>query len=173
MERSKQTTLRQIEDLRREIEREKQTMSGGKKKPGNINRAPKVAEWILFGCVASVLAIVLLSVQTAKNRGEIPNIMGFYIFRIESGSMKPTFDVGALIICRKADGPGSLEEGDIVTFSSSSGDIVTHRIIEVWFEEDGAAFYRTKGDNPANSPDPELLTPDRVIAVFTGKVPLT
>ncbi len=30
-----------------------------------------------------------------------------------------------------------------------------------------------KGDNPINSPDEELLTPDRVIGLFAAKIPFT
>jgi signal peptidase len=69
--------------------------------------------------------------------------------------------------------PAALKVDDIVTFRMENGVIVTHRIIEVLKDKKGKVTYRTKGDNPINSPDPELLTPDRVIARLVAKIPFT
>jgi signal peptidase len=81
--------------------------------------------------------------------------------------------VGSVIVCAKAQHPERLAADEIVTFHTLSGAVVTHRIIEVVTDGNGNISYRTKGDNPINSPDPELLTPDRVIGVFAVKIPFT
>ncbi|MCB6585666.1 S26 family signal peptidase, partial [Streptococcus gordonii] len=62
-----------------------------------------------------------------------------------------------------------LQIGDIVTFQDD-GVTITHSIVEV-IQENESIGYRTKGDNPANSVDPYILTPDRIQAVYVMKLP--
>jgi len=169
----KYTTDEEIEEMRKLIRSEKERQSGrGSKQPCKM-RLLKLAGLILFYAFILLLSITVVSVSLARNRGEIPDIMGFNFFVVESGSMEPTFDIGTVIICRRPGDPGKLKAGDIVTFRNLSGFIVTHRIVEVLIDESGKVSYRTKGDNPKNSVDPEILTPDRVISVFVARVPLT
>jgi signal peptidase len=87
--------------------------------------------------------------------------------------MQPTFDIGTVILSKEPSDPSNLSVGDVVTFKSLNDTTVTHRIIEVVTDEDGSIKYRTKGDNPLNSPDSELLDPERVISVYVFKIPLT
>ncbi len=163
--------------MRSEILREKQKASGAADQPVravSLKRALKAFEWLVFLSVFAVLVVTLFGVYAAKSRGETPAIFGLYqLYSVESGSMEPTLTVGSVIVCKKAEHAESLETDQIVTFHTLSGAVVTHRIIEVVRDESGNASYRTKGDNPINSPDPDLLTPDRVIGVFVMKIPFT
>jgi signal peptidase len=174
---SKYTTEKQIEDMRAEIRREKQKAAGeGGARARHISwkQALKVFEWAVFLFLFIFLVVTLFDIYAAKARGETPAILGVYqLYSVESGSMEPTLTVGSVIICTKTQHPESLKEGQIVTFRTSSGIIVTHRIVEVIRDEGGDVSYRTKGDNPVNSPDRELLTPDRVTGVFAFKIPFT
>ena len=175
MEQLKYTTQKQIEAMRSEILREKQKASGGgTQRVGRWKRALKVFEWSLFLGVSALLVMTLIGVYVAKSKGETPAIFGVYqLYSIESGSMEPTLTVGSVIVCIKTQHPESLKTDQIVTFHALSGAVVTHRIVEVVTDEYGNVSYRTKGDNPVNSPDSELLTPDRVIGVFAAKIPFT
>ena len=177
MQQSKYTTQEQIEAMRSEILREKQKVSGVAGKPGHKalwKRALKVFEWLIFLSVFAVLVITLFGVYSAKSQGETPAIFGVYqLYSVESGSMEPTLTVGSVIVCKKTQHPESLEANQIVTFHTLSGAVTTHRIIEIITDKGGNISYRTKGDNPINSPDSDLLTPDRVIAVFAAKIPFT
>lgn len=176
MQQSKQTTQEQIDAMRAEILREKQRASGrgGKPSRDKLRRAIRVLEWVVFLCVFALLVVTLFGVYTAKSRGETPTIFGAYqLYSVESGSMDPTLTVGSVIVCQKTPQPESLKANQIVIFRTTSGAVVTHRIIEVVTDGAGNISYRTKGDNPVNSPDSELLTPDRVIGVFAAKIPFT
>ncbi len=133
----------------------------------------KVAGWLTFFAVILSLLAILASVNIAKSKGQIPAVFGFYLYKIESGSMEPTLPVGTIILSRKPKNPDALQKKDIVTFKTMSGTTVTHRIIDVLTDDQGNVNYRTKGDNPINSPDIELLVPNRVIAVFLIKIPFT
>jgi signal peptidase len=172
---SKYTTEEQIEEMRKEIQQEKEKMS--QKGRRNILTNKKflfiLGRQLLFVSIVLFLAANLIFIQIAKSRGEIPGILGFHLFVVESGSMEPTFHVGSVLLCRKPQDPAKLQVKDVVTFRNVSGHVVTHRIVEVIAGETGAAAYRTKGDNPQNSADSENLTPDRVLAVFVLKIPLT
>jgi len=165
----RRTTPEEIEQMQRELRREKQKRTGKAETPGP---AGKTAGRILFGVLVLLLLGALVSIQLQRSRGEIPSLLGFQLYRVESGSMEPTLPVESVILSRKANGTETLKEGDIVTFHTLSGSVVTHRIIEVVRENDQTS-YRTKGDNPVNSPDSELLTSDRVLSVFVAKIPLT
>jgi signal peptidase len=163
--------------MRSEILREKEKAAGGVLKPTHIKRwkqAVKVFEWIVFLFVLVALVITLFGVYTTKSQGETPVIFGVYmLYSVESGSMEPTLTVGSVIVCKKTEHPDNLKTDQIVTFRTLSGAVVTHRIIDISNDENRNITYRTKGDNPINSPDEELLTPDRVIGVFAAKIPFT
>ncbi|MDQ7095407.1 signal peptidase I [Desulfosporosinus sp. PR] len=173
------TTPEQIEAMRQEILREKEKLAGvspGKSPAANrLSRGRKVRKLVsgvAFAALCLLLVWTIISIQITKGKGEIPNILGFQVFTVESGSMEPTLKVGAVIVSRKTKDPAHLKVNEIVTFRTLSNAIVTHRIIEV-IDENGSKAYRTKGDNPINSPDQDLLTPDRVIGVFFVKIPWT
>ncbi|HBV88802.1 signal peptidase I [Desulfosporosinus sp.] len=180
MTQSKYTTQEQIEAMRREILSEKhklKELSTGK--GTSVGRLQKV-RWVrkaisgaVFLALCFLIVWTIFSIQLTRSRGEIPSVLGYQLFVIESGSMEPTLKIGAVIISNKVEDPYELRVNDIVTFRSISRAIITHRIIEVVINEDGSKAYRTKGDNPKNSADQELLTPDRVISLFVAKIPLT
>lgn len=183
MPESRYTTPEQIEAMRQTIARAKRG-KGGRAPVQRGRRAAaarvkkkelffKIAGWVLFAAVVLPLFGALVSVHLAKSRGDIPMLLGFQLYVVDSGSMEPTLPVGAVILSRQPPHANKLQVKDIVIFKTASGSIVTHRIIEVITDEQGDVRYRTKGDNPANSPDQELLDPARVIAVFLLKIPGT
>jgi len=137
------------------------------------NKVAKVVETCIFTLVVLILSFVLISVLSAKENGKTPQIFGYQLYNIETGSMEPTLRVGALILSQKPKDASDLKVDDIITFTSSKGKTITHRIIDVQTNEDGSIQYQTKGDNPINSPDAEPVTPKMVEAVFILKIPLT
>ena len=159
-----------------EMPREKERASGGGLRADGRRwkRALKIAEWAVFLFIFAALVVTLFGVYAAKSQGRTPAIFGVYqLYSVETGSMEPTLTVGSVIVCQRTAHPESLRANQIVTFCTTSGAVVTHRIIEVVADGSGNVAYRTKGDNPVNSPDVELLTPDRVIGVFAAKIPFT
>ena len=82
---------------------------------------------------------------------------GIQALTVSSNSMMPVFQKGDLIIIKEEK---EYKVGDIVTFKDSSGNLVTHRIIEKCEN----AFY-TKGDNN-NTKDEEKINNFQII----GKV---
>ncbi|EGW36276.1 signal peptidase I [Desulfosporosinus sp. OT] len=179
MTQTKYTTPEQIEAMRQEILREKEKIAGISSGKGSSRgqlplrrQVKKIVSGLIFSSLCLLLVSSIISIQISKSKGEIPNVLGFQLFAVESGSMEPTLQVGAVIVSRKPKDPEKLKVNDIVTFRTLSNALVTHRIIEV-LNDNGSSAYRTKGDNPINSPDQDLLTPNRVVGVFFAKIPLT
>lgn len=99
----------------------------------------KIWNWtgsILVGVVV-LLALLLVGVR----------LVGLQVFSVLSGSMEPTYHVGALIYVKKVD-PFQLESGDVITFMLDEDTVVTHRVVEVVPDEEDASVvrFRTKGD---------------------------
>ncbi len=88
---------------------------------------------------------------------------------VESGSMKPTLNVGDIIIVRGIN-PSELKVGDIIVYQRANSDImIVHRIIQI-IQSGDSLLIRTKGDNnPA--PDPWYITAKEVKGLVILKIP--
>ena len=141
-----------------------------RKKPG---KKPHVAALNAFGNIffgallLIVLALAFFLVQ-GKYTGGVPMVFGYRLYLVLSGSMNPTFDTGTLLFVRPAE-PGTIEKGDIITFSSSGGGTsTTHRVVKV--DESQGLEYTTRGDaNTVDDPNP--VPEENVIGRVHGYVP--
>lgn len=111
-----------------------------------IFKISNVISVLLIVCSVFVLFSVVFSPS-----GKAPDIAGYSIFRVLTGSMEPAIPEGALLVVQKTD-PSALQVGDVITFyskdASLNGEVNTHRIMEIE-EENGTYLFTTKGD--ANS----------------------
>ncbi|MBQ7983103.1 MAG: signal peptidase I [Clostridia bacterium] len=97
--------------------------------------------WTWFTTVL-VVVVVILAVLLVGAR-----LVGFQVFSVLSGSMEPTYHVGALIYVRNVD-PAELQSGDVITFMLDETTVATHRIVDVVPDETDPSVirFRTKGD---------------------------
>ena len=119
--------------------------------------------WNIFTTVLTVVAI-LLAVALVGVR-----LFGFQVFSVLSGSMEPEYHVGSLIYVKEVD-YHELKSCDVITFMLSEDLVATHRIVDVYPDQDDPTVlrYQTKGD--ANeAPDGTLVHYKNVIGkpVFT------
>lgn len=116
---------------------------------------------VLLGIVI-LLAILLVGVR----------VVGFTPYTVLSGSMSPKYPVGSIVYVRKVN-PFELKEEDVITYVIDGGTVVTHRIIEVLFDEDDPTVvrFRVKGD--ANEdPDGEPVHCNNVLGRVSFGIPL-
>jgi len=108
-------------------------------------------------CIIFIVTLVILVVFFWTN---------FSLVVVASGSMKPTLQVGDLLLVRRYATP---KIGDIIVFRSPLGYSIVHRVIEKYVASDRVSF-KTKGDaNP--SPDPWDVPESDVEGVVVFRVP--
>ncbi|WP_175420375.1 signal peptidase I [Rhodococcus sp. SGAir0479] len=111
-----------------------------------------IVSWTLLIAMIAVLAMTIA----------VPRITGSTPYTVLTGSMEPTYPPGTLVVVKSAD-PASLGPGDAVTYQWESGKtaVVTHRITEVEYAEDGELQFVTQGDaNPM--PDERPVVPEQI-----------
>lgn len=131
----------------------------------------------LLNIVGNTIIILLLLISviflylTISNIGKDkpPNIMGYSIYIVLSGSMNPSFDTGSLIISKSIP-VEDIKVKDVITFKDGkSKDATTHRIVEIK-ENDGGVSYITKGDaNEVN--DPKNVPYEDVLGIVKMSIP--
>ena len=77
------------------------------------------------------------------------NIAGYSLFRVVTGSMEPEISVGSLLIAQEIP-MESIQLNDRVCFRTREaqifGEVVTHRVVNLFEGIDGALYLETKGD---------------------------
>lgn len=111
---------------------------------------------IIFTLIILLAAIVMVVTIVARISGNTPSFFGHSVFRVSSGSMKPAYEVGDVIVVKEVD-PMTLKVGDVCTYNGTTdefaGKIVTHRVVKAPYEENGEYYIQTKGDaNPKEDP---------------------
>ena len=98
--------------------------------------------------VLIILSLFVLLTVVMTPSGQVPQVMGFSILQVLTGSMEPTIPEGSMLLIQETD-PKSLQPGDIISFFSPDpsldGALNTHRIQQVVAEGDTLEFI-TKGD---------------------------
>lgn len=141
-----------------------------KKKSGNkISRFFSTLGNGFFVLVLLMMAVLSIFLIQSRISGGVPQVAGYQMYIVLSGSMSPEFDTGSLAFVKETD-PLDIVVGDIITFRSQSGSdtLTTHRVVEV-LREDGLSFV-TRGDaNNVNDPNP--VPAENVVGTVTGSVP--
>lgn len=112
--------------------------------------------WALLLSMSAVLVVTVL----------IPVAAGADRFTVLTGSMKPTYPPGTLIIVKPVDAK-DLRLGDAITYQLRPGEpaVVTHRIIASSQNARGERTYTTQGD-ANDTPDAKPVVAEQV----NGKV---
>ena len=130
----------------------------------------------VLGTVLCIILIPILLINLtliAKsyiNKDEVPSIGGILPLIVLTDSMYPEIESGDLILCRTAEAE-DIREGDVISFFDPAGNgssIVTHRVLEL-VQEDGALFFRTRGDNN-NTEDKELVPAANLVGVYRSRI---
>lgn len=128
----------------------------------------KIKKWI-SNITTTLLLVVLLGlifiVISTKASGGEPQIFGYQLKTVLSGSMEPGIKTGSIIAVKPGGDMTRFNEGDVITFMEKDNLIVTHRITEV-INNGEKVMYKTKGDNN-ESGDMNPVLSENVLAVYT------
>ncbi len=105
----------------------------------------KIIKTVFFIIFVILLYNILLVGISEANKLEGINLFGYKTYIITSESMKPTINIGDVIITKKCK-EEELKANDIITFKKENEITNTHRIIRIE-EENGNKVFVTKGDN--------------------------
>jgi signal peptidase len=110
------------------------------------------------------------NIQSKGREWAVPTVGSYRWLTVLSGSMKPTFNPGDLIIEKKAD-PTKLKTGDVITYMYGGAFLTTHRIVEVNKDDKGNLTFKTKGDNN-NTADDQVIPSNMIVGKYTFRIPL-
>ena len=110
----------------------------------------------------SLILILIVILVQRFSRNDL-SIGGFRVFSIVSESMSPDYEIGDILISKDVE-ISEINVGDDLTYKGTDGDmaglVITHRVIEVFEEENGKFHFLTKGISNELA-DPEI-TEDQV-----------
>lgn len=131
-------------------------------------KATTIKKWIsniTTGLLLVVFMFMLFIVISTKASGGEPQIFGYQIKTVLSGSMEPEIKTGSIISVKPGGDMERFEVGDVITFYQEKDVLVTHRITEV-INSGQNVMYRTKGDNNLTE-DLNPVLSENVVAVYT------
>ncbi len=112
-----------------------------------IRKIINVIVSLISVCVI-VVALMLLITVVFTSGDNIPNVAGYSMFRVLTGSMEPEIKEGAVIVTKSVP-YADIHIGDVISFFSEDpmlhGSVNTHRVISIE-NEDGVTMFFTKGD---------------------------
>lgn len=123
--------------------------------------APIATSTVLI--VAGVVAVVMVVV---------PLIAGATPYTVLTGSMRPTYPPGTLVVVRPVD-TDSLGVGTVITYQLRSGEpgVITHRIVAQSVDAQGNRIFTTRGDANAVA-DADPVIPAQIRGDVWYSVPL-
>src|SRR3989338_3553698 len=158
----------------------------------NIALAFILIKFIVYPGLAFVLAtthpVVAVVSESMEHNANFDNYweraQGFYVANnimkthFESFPLKNGFNKVDIMVL-KGKKAADIKVGDIIVFWSARKDPIIHRIVKKW-QENGAYYFQTKGDNyitnPASIKNPLLdetrISQDKVIGNAVFKIPI-
>lgn len=109
--------------------------------------------WIFKLFNAAAIALILVSVFVLLSvvltpAGQVPQVLGYSVFRVMTGSMEPEIREDSLLLVKKTP-PEDIAPGDVISFFSPDpmleGAVNTHRVVRIE-KENGRTQFITKGD---------------------------
>ena len=109
--------------------------------------------WIFKLFNAAAIALILVSVFVLLSvvltpAGQVPQVLGYSVFRVMTGSMEPEIPEDSLLVVKKTP-PEDIVPGDVISFFSPDpmleGAVNTHRVVRIE-KENGRILFITKGD---------------------------
>ena len=116
----------------------------------------------------AMICVASLTIQKLILKKEVPNVFGYKILQVMSGSMSGEFETGDTIIIKNINNEKDLKIGDVVTFKVKKNTLVTHRIVDIT-KVDDKLMYTTKGD-ANNIEDIENISISDMEGVYVKKI---
>ena len=117
-----------------------------------------------------IFAVASLIIQKFVLKEEIPNVFGYKILQVMSGSMSGEFETGDTILIKEIKNEGDLKIGDVITYRIAKNTMVTHRIVDIT-KIGNELNYTLKGD-ANNIEDSEKVIFSNIEGIYVRKLNL-
>lgn len=113
-----------------------------------LGKILKVIWKIIKLLIELFIVFIALVIITQKVTNNEHSFLGFRIFNVATGSMEPQYMVGDILISKERD-PKEIKVGDNIVYMGTVGEyngrIITHKVIDITYDENGDCLYHTKG----------------------------
>lgn len=127
---------------------------------------------IIISIMFSIIIVGALSliIQKFVLKKEVPDVFGYKVLQVMSGSMSGEFETGDTILIKEIKNESDLKIGDVVTYKIAKNTLVTHRI--VYINKTGENLsYTLKGD-ANNTEDSEKIMFSKIEGMYVKKLKL-
>lgn len=123
---------------------------------------------ILTTIFTIIILLALFSIVSSRLSGGEPEIFGYQLKTVLSGSMEPGIQTGSIIAIKPTGEPAKYKSGDVITFRSIDNPniLITHRVVETE-KVDSQIQYITKGDNN-DANDTKPIPSTNVVGEYHG-----
>ena len=104
--------------------------------------------------LAGTLVLLLMIVVPA-----ILPALGRHMYVVRGGSMEPAIPLGSVVVVHAMD-PAALTVGDVVTYETAAGTVVTHRVTAITGGDE--LTFQTKGD-ASQTADPTAVPASEIV----------
>lgn len=127
---------------------------------------------IIISIMFSIIIVGALSliIQKFVLKKEVPDVFGYKVLQVMSGSMSGEFETGDTILIKEIKNESDLKIGDVVTYKIAKNTLVTHRIVYISKTGENLS-YTLKGD-ANNTEDSEKIMFSKIEGMYVKKLKL-
>lgn len=119
--------------------------------------------------ITIVIVVVCLIIITQRLSGNEKSFFGYRLFKVETGSMIPKYNINDVILVAETD-PNEIKEGDDLVYMGQTGEyagmIITHQLVRIEKDGEKLDFY-TKG--LANNKEDPVVHKEQIIGIVKAK----
>lgn len=134
------------------------------------NKKFKIALATIRALVIVVFVAFIIVVCLQRFSENKISFFNYRMFTVISGSMKPKYDIGDVLLSKKVD-PSKIKIGDVITYQGTrggfAGKVITHQVIGVDKNSSGKYVFRAQG--LANLVEDPVVLEDQLYGVVIYK----
>ena len=127
------------------------------------NKGLKIVKSVLNFVIALLVILFVIVVVLQRFSNNKLSFFNLRMFTVVSGSMKPTYDIGDVLISKEIS-PSKVKEGDVISYQGKAGDfagkVITHQVVKIEKDSNGKYFFHAKGI--ANLIEDPLVSEDQL-----------
>lgn len=112
------------------------------------NKILKIILNVVRGLFIAFIILFLLMVCLQRFSDNKFSLFNYRMFTVVSGSMKPKYDIGDVLISKQIN-PAKIKTGDTISYLGKTGDfrnkVITHQVISIEKDESDNFVFHTKG----------------------------